>query len=711
MNLQTTVTLTSAVLSTALAAAAFAGGRKSPVNLSFAAGMLALAAERIFSLFGAEAALPSEALRWEHWRLAAMSLLPGCWLLFSLVFARENYRQFLSRWRWTILAAFVIPVVIVFISFSGDFFFTGVGHLRDYSDWILSLGRLGTLFYVVFLLTLVVIMVNLEKTLRASIGTQRWRIKFTLLGIGSVLAVRIYTTAQVLLFSYVDTRLFALNAGTLVIADLFIILSFFRAGLRSVDIYVSQEVLYNSLTLVVAGVYLLALGVVTKVATYFGFEDVLLQNAFFVFLLFLGVAVILLSDQVRHEVRRFVHRHFRRPLYDYRRIWRIFTERTSSLFEIRELCAATAKTLSETFGVSSVTIWLMDEHQERPSLGGSTAISPSQRSDLKELEHEIGVLMLTMRGTLTPLDLHRPQWENPPDDESASAPSSRHPTIRYCAPLSAGGEFLGLVTLNDRTTGEAFTPEDFDLLKTIADQAAGMLLNHRLFESLGRAREMEAFQTLSTFFVHDLKNIASTLSLTLENLPLHYDNPEFRSDALRIMSKNLEKIRTMCSRMSQLSHKFELSCRSCDLNELIAGTLAGLDGLQDRPVVSAPGIVPQISVDREQIQKVLLNLVLNAFEATENGSEVRIATALERSYAVISVSDRGCGMSPEFMEKHLFHPFKTTKERGLGIGLYHCKMIVEAHQGRIEVESIQGAGTTFRVLLPLSGAGVKNGKA
>ncbi|MEN6485143.1 MAG: ATP-binding protein, partial [Syntrophobacteraceae bacterium] len=71
----------------------------------------------------------------------------------------------------------------------------------------------------------------------------------------------------------------------------------------------------------------------------------------------------------------------------------------------------------------------------------------------------------------------------------------------------------------------------------------------------------------------------------------------------------------------------------------------------------------------------------------------------------------GCGMSGEFMEKHLFHPFKTTKERGLGIGLYHCKMIVEAHKGRIEVESMEGVGTTFRVLLPVSGAGVHDGKA
>jgi signal transduction histidine kinase len=71
------------------------------------------------------------------------------------------------------------------------------------------------------------------------------------------------------------------------------------------------------------------------------------------------------------------------------------------------------------------------------------------------------------------------------------------------------------------------------------------------------------------------------------------------------------------------------------------------------------------------------------------------------SWVTVSVSDNGCGISKEFMEKDLFHPFKTTKKQGMGIGLFQSKMIVEAHQGRIEVESEPGVGTTFKVMLPL----------
>ena len=69
----------------------------------------------------------------------------------------------------------------------------------------------------------------------------------------------------------------------------------------------------------------------------------------------------------------------------------------------------------------------------------------------------------------------------------------------------------------------------------------------------------------------------------------------------------------------------------------------------------------------------------------------------------MSVSDNGCGMTPEFMDKSLFRPFQTTKQDGFGIGLFHSKMIIEAHHGKIEVDSRPGGGTTFRVILPMTG--------
>jgi hypothetical protein len=114
------------------------------------------------------------------------------------------------------------------------------------------------------------------------------------------------------------------------------------------------------------------------------------------------------------------------------------------------------------------------------------------------------------------------------------------------------------MTLNDHISGESFSVEDFDLLKTIADQTAGNLLNLKLSEHLQEMKQMEAFQTMSTFVVHDLKNLASTLSLTMQNLPTHFDNPEFRDDASRIIKQSVAKVNSMCSHLSMLWGKMTL---------------------------------------------------------------------------------------------------------------------------------------------------------
>ena len=106
-------------------------------------------------------------------------------------------------------------------------------------------------------------------------------------------------------------------------------------------------------------------------------------------------------------------------------------------------------------------------------------------------------------------------------------------------------------------------------------------------------------------------------------------------------------------------------------------------------------------MDPDQIRKVLANMVLNANDALSQGGEIRIETGQRNGWAVISVSDNGSGMSKEFMEKSLFRPFKTTKKQGMGIGLFQSKMIVEAHGGRIEAESEENVGSTFRVFLPI----------
>ena len=663
--------------------------RGSFVYRVFALGMLLLAVEQVFSFLAIQSDFVNGFLQWEFFKMLAGAFVPCTWLVFSICFAREDFRKDLQRWKWGLLTVAALPSGAV-LFFYGSLFRRAHFH----HEWMVSFGAPAYLYNISVLIVAVLILVRLERTFRASSGAIRWQIKFTLLGIGSLFAARIYTIAERLLFVGDRSFLLTIDSGTLVLANLLVVVSLLRTRLRNINVYVSGDILYNSIVIFIVGIYLLALGVVAKVAQYFGAGEILLNNAFLIFIASVGLAVLFLSGGIRFRIRKFIGRHFKRPVHDYKKIWASLTERTASLVDLRDLCDAMARTVSETFGVTCVSIWLNDEIRNDPVLFGSTHLSLNGELN-SYLESEVRFLSLSSRDRKTTLCLDSPRQR--PGDGGPSNDSAD--MICCCASLLAGGQFLGIVTLGRKTTKEKFTAEDFDLLKIIADQAAGLILNHRLFESLGRAREMEAFQAVSAFFAHDLKNVASTLSLTLTNLPVHYENPEFRADALKMMSKSVEKIRNMCSRLSAVDQKFELHKCECDLNELVSSTISSLS--LGCVLVTDLGVVPKATFDPEEIRKVLLNFILNANESATDGTEIRVATRLKGDYLLLSVTDQGCGMSREFIDKSLFHPFKTTKESGSGIGLYQSKMIVEAHGGRIEVQSREEHGSTFSVILPL----------
>ena len=203
-----------------------------------------------------------------------------------------------------------------------------------------------------------------------------------------------------------------------------------------------------------------------------------------------------------------------------------------------DLCAAVAKMVSKTLDILSVTIWLLDEKEKSLTIGGSTIFADYRgEEDTRPGEKGARELNEALRYHLAAADLNslKEGW--------AIEVKSNFPeyfgdiAICHCIPLVAGEKLLGVMTLADRVENEPFTIEDFDLVKTIADQTAGSFLNLRLSERLRHLKEMEAYQTVSAFMMHDLKNLASRLSLTIQNLPVHGDNPEFRKDALNIIHR------------------------------------------------------------------------------------------------------------------------------------------------------------------------------
>ena len=673
--------------------------RRSVSHWAFLAGMMTLGAESLLGALTADATFSSEVMRWQDGRLMAMSFLPGTWLLFSLTYARGNYRDFLSKWRFALGIAFLAPVILTIIFRSNLVFYVGSA-AADHS--IPRLGWSGLALHLFFLTGCIFVLMNIERTYRAAVGTMRWRIKYMIMGLGVLFAVRVYTSSQCLLFGAFSSSQQAVNSAALILACLLIARWLFRSGRLDVNVYPSQAVLHHSLTILLAGIYLLIIGVFAKVVTFLGGDANFPLKAFIVLVSLVLLFLLLLSDRARLYTGRFVSRHFQRPLYNYQTVWRSFTEAMASRVKQTDLCPAAVKLVSEIFEVLSVTIWFVDEKDGRFAFGASSSISLAKSSVIQPTNTEVAEVIRALRTHRDPIDIDatKESW--------AKALRKLHPAEfrkgghRICVPMTARGELMGIMVLGDRVGGIPFSTQDFDLLRCVGDQVAASLLNIELSQRLMQAKEFEAFQTMSAFFVHDMKNTASTLSLMLQNFPVHYNDPAFREDALRAIGKSAKHVNDLVRRLTLLRQEMVIKPVETDLNQIVSKVLAEMNGTPQVNLVEELGPLPAQFIDPEQIEKVVLNLVLNAWEALNGEGEIRVTTAQEESWSVLTVTDNGSGMSAEFVRRSLFRPFQTTKKQGIGIGMFQSKMIVEAHSGRIEVETELGKGTTFRVLLPVN---------
>jgi putative PEP-CTERM system histidine kinase len=554
----------------------------------------------------------------------------------------------------------------------------------------------------VFLIAMVLILMNLERTFRSAVGTMRWRIKFVLLGLGVIFGARFYTQSQALIFSGYNLALTNIETGALLIGCMLMVTAYWRSGFSEIDVYPSRAVLHTSVVVLLAGGYLFVVGVLAQVVAHFGGAASFPAAAFLVLLGVVILAVLLLSDRVQQSIQLFVSRHFKRPQHDFRQIWTSFTRGVSAVLDEAGLCASASRLISESFNALSVSIWLFDEGQARLVRASST--SSSDRENASNPAREVAAKELSSIGLnklSRPFEIEKTKEKWTETLKEISGGRFRSGGNRICIPLLAGERWLGVIILADRVKGLRYTVEEMDLLKCIGDQVAVSLLNLRLAKEIMLGKELEAFQSISTFFVHDLKNAASTLSLMLQNLPMHFDDPSFREDALRGIGTTADRINNLISRLTALQHELQLKPTEVDLNLLVTETLKNLDRTLKAELVTKLDPLPRIIADPDQLQSVVTNLLLNARDALAESGRITVETKHLNGWVTLSIADNGCGMSPAFLKDSLFRPFRTTKKKGLGIGMFQAKMIVEAHRGSIQVQSALGSGTTFQVTLPL----------
>ncbi|MDB5963433.1 MAG: histidine kinase, partial [Massilia sp.] len=276
-----------------------------------------------------------------------------------------------------------------------------------------------------------------------------------------------------------------------------------------------------------------------------------------------------------------------------------------------------------------------------------------------------------------------------------------YPRRWMVVPLMLHEKLSGFVVLQHARSPLKLNWEIFDVLEIAGNQAASHLAQEDASNALMVARQFESFNRMSTFVVHDLKNLVAQLSLMNANAEKHKDNPEFQRDMLETLNHSVQKMKLLLQKLSRTENAEQPVPLALD--QVVRQAVALKSAFEPHPhlLVETPGLL--VVADRERLERVVGHLIQNAIEATPRDGNVMIRVGTckmgTRDGVEIEITDTGEGMSEDFIRERLFKPFDSTKSAGMGIGVFESREYITELGGELRVRSRPGLGSTFTIAL------------
>ena len=523
---------------------------------------------------------------------------------------------------------------------------------------------------------------------------QRWNAKPVCLGLACVFLFDGYLFAEGLLFGQFDADALAVRGAVHALAVPFLFVAARRSPNWIAKLHVSRAAAFYSATLLLAGLYLLFMAAVGYYVRFFGGDwgRALQLGLGVAGLAFLGMLVF--SGAFRSWLRVFVGKHFYSYRYDYREQWLHFTNLLSAPHTPQEMGETIVKGLARMVECPAGSLWT------RPGPGQpyvQTAAWNTPRLAEREEENSSLAAFMRSQGWVIDLDEYR---ASPRRYGELALPTWLLGTRNawLVVPLLVGETLQGFVVLARPLTALSLNWEVLDLLKTAGRQAAGHLAQMEATEALLDARKFEAFNKMSAFVVHDLKNIVAQLSLMLKNAERLHDNREFQQDMLLTVESSLEKMKRLMLQLRE-GAKPPGGSRGVEIAPIVR-RLVAMARAQGRTLETDEGQHLFTRGHDDRLERVLGHLVQNALDATPADGRVWLRSSRASGSVCIEVGDTGAGMSEEFVRTQLFRPFSSTKASGMGIGSFESAQYIRELGGSISVESQPRQGTVFTVLLP-----------
>ena len=540
----------------------------------------------------------------------------------------------------------------------------------------------------------VAILVMVEQIYRLSNASERWAIKYLCLGLGFLAGYDFLMYTEALILRHLNPRLWEARGAVAACTAPLIAIALIRSHKHNSEAQVSRHVVFHTFTLLASGFYLLYMAGVGYAINYFGGTWAGALQITFLSISALMFIVLMISSRVRNLVRVWLSKHFFSYRYDYRREWLDFTQKLAE--SANAAPRAVTRAMAQLCGSPAGLLWVRTE-------GGGFALidhwqmpNPDLRCDLKPLAE-----WMQQRNWIIDFE----EWREAPEiynglelpEELVAIPGAW-----LVVPLIFTERLQGFLLLCRPEVTPDVNWEERDLLKVAGRAAATHLALYQADNALLELRQFEAFNRLSAYVVHDLKNILAQQSLIVFNAEHCRDEPEFLDDVIETVGNSVQRMQRL---MTQMRSGVRGARREpVDLQSLLADVIKNKSEQLPKPQFrqhSDSEEDPVVEADPEQLTAVFGHLIQNAQDATPDDGRIRVQLHVRTNTLEITIEDSGCGMDESFVKQRLFKPFDTTKGlTGMGIGAYESREYVRQLGGDIFVSSTPGTGSCFTIILP-----------
>jgi signal transduction histidine kinase len=649
----------------------------------FGIGMEIMAPNKLWGLF------------WNRWLYSGAIFIPT----FFIHFVQSYFKKIKIK---TLILSYLVSIILLFFNFTALFVKDVVP--KGSFNYASVPGIIFPFFVLYFSLIVIYASYLIIKEFKNSTGIKRNQLKFIILA--SVIGFSGGSTNFLLVFDIFHVP----PIGNYFIA-LYLFVLFYaiiKHHLMDINIVLKKGTTYVLLILLL----LVPSAILIIVSQKFFFQKINYLFSAIIFSILLLVTIFF--HKIKPRTEKAVELLLFKDRYNYRDTLGKFSKAMVSILNLESLSKRIIETITQTMRVEKASLYVLNEERGGYHLLESRNIKIASFPPVLAKGGPLPQYLQKMKEIIIREELLK--GGNIPELNKVINTMSQL-EAEVSIPLVLKGQLIGMMNLSHKFNKDIYSHEDIELLSTLANQTAIAIENARLYEDLKksksyirRADRLASLGTLTAGLAHEIRNPLVAIKTFTQLLPERLEDEEFRNHFLNIASGEVDRISALVTELLEFARPSEPKFELENINEILDGMILLISSeTKSKHINIAKDYgtdLSPITIDREQMKQVFLNMLLNAIEATPGNGKIVVKTRSfikpdGEPYIQIEFTDNGCGIAPEYLED-IFTPFFTMKEKGSGLGLSISNQIIQDHKGYIDVESQLNKGTSFFINLPIS---------